>query len=118
MNISKLYMKKAQPLSELAFGSLRGKIVHFSYLYFFTIFWIWEVCVKYKAFTSTDIISVGLNNLPALSLGKNPANDFKENFPVMNLTHILLFLKCLLIKHRGILSVDIVSLLAPPFKFK
>ena len=57
---------------------------------------------------------MGFNNLPALKLGKNPFDDFKESFPGMNLTHILLFLKCLLIKHRGILSVDIVSLLPPP----
>ena len=66
--------------------------------------------------TYTDIVFLVFNNLSALKLGKNPFNDFKESFPGMNLTHILSFLKCLLIKLRDILSVHIVSLLPPPFK--
>ena len=57
---------------------------------------------------------MGFNSLPALKLGKKPFDDFKESFPGMNLTHILLFLKCLLIKPRCSICSVFNKVIPPP----
>ena len=57
---------------------------------------------------------MGFNSLPALKLGKKPFDDFKESFPGMNLTHILLFVKCLLIKPRCSICSVFNKVIPPP----